>query len=1280
LRIILRILSILLFTISIALHGQVACGYGFSYTNNVVYTPIPNGNPTLILASGASTPNDASLISPTDEDIFPDQPIGFSFQFNGSSYTHCGVATNGWIWFGNVNPVKAAGMVVPFTNVLASETEIQGIVSALNADLEGRWTAGLANIRTRTSGTAPNRTFTIEWTNFKALDDAEGTGYCGENRNRFDFQIILEESSNSISFAYNTAPYCWQGYNQLFQVGLRGANRSDVHTRSIPAGNDSWSQSNLGLSNATAVIRSSSPVTIPAQNARFTFSPSAPQSLTWIGNSTNWNEPQNWNPSTVPNRCNDVIIPGGLSHYPELVGSIAANCANLRIDEGAAITFKETYSSFLSCFGSLMNNGVIINNTNSYLTLSGGEGKLIGGTGHFLGTDLFISANSDYSMQSDLVVRNLSINEGSALRMNDKVLDVFSIQQQGIIDQGTGVLVIEGDAASVLLTDSTFEENNGTTFFGNGEVWANHVDQIVPSIHYNHLWVKTKKDHSVQLGTNSDFSCKNLLFYNPGAPGGQARTQQNITVYGDFRLGIDSMPGTELILNHTINRVSGNGNFAMGSQDQLNISHTSSNQQAVLSGFSNPFFQGSVSYSSDNQQSLVKGTYNNLNINGSGQRFIHGQVNLKGILRLANGMLSTNDSLTLKSDSSSTALISGAGSGQIQGQVAAERYVSGTGTQEVFLSSAFTAITLDDFKNGIPVPGPEGISWQNMSSPAMWDYASGSEGNGWEERSSNSILQKMTGYRLIQTGGTTLLAKGLVNSGNQKIALEYNSNAGASTGFNLVGNPYPSPINWNLVATNLPSSISKSIYTTGKTDRYKGQYGTWLSLGNNEGLGVNGASAYVGMQEGFFVRAFAADTLRLNNNHRAEVTDIRAVSVPSSISFIRLSLVKEGKADETLIYYSSQANSNTAMDGKDAQKMTPAGAVSYWYSVKDSVQLAIQGRHTTEHADSIPLDIVVAQAGMHQIRLSDVVHFPMTAMVFLEDRQTNTFQNLRQQSEYSVSLPAGTISGRFFLHYRPGVQVNAIKEGCLGGDGQISLNNPTSTAWDAAVYNSNDSLIASHTALTGIWEIDQLKADEYRVHFTLNGQSLSTDEWITVAAGSGVNASFLASATEVKMEEEEVVFTNTTAGAQSIFWNFGDGTMLSGDVEVAHTFESAGTYQVVLTVGKDECSDTAVASIYVITITGIEEAGKTEKTGFTIYPNPATTVAWLKPDVKEPIKEVALALVDASGRIVLQKNYSSIQPGQLIELPVSQLAKGNYQVVLNGVGFRATNNLVVGGR
>lgn len=1280
----LKVLHTLIGILCFAIYSkaQVACGYQFEYSNNIPYQALPSGDGTIILASGAEDISNPNQVSPTDEDIFLNQSIGFPFTYNGSVYSSCGVSTNGWIWFGNNHPVKAAGVVIPFTNILYSDNQIEGIVSALNGDLEGRWTSDLASIKTRTLGSPPQREFIIEWNNFKALDDAEGTGFCGENRNRFDFQIILQEENNKISFAYRASEYCWQGYEQYFQVGLRGSDRSDIHTRSISPGQNTWATSAQGFNTSTVVIQSSTPITIPAEQARFSFYPGEAPEMTWLGVNDNWHNPNNWNTGNIPGRCNNIIIPGGLSYYPHLRGSSPATCKNLIIQSGGALTLNEDYNSFLSCFGNLVNDGVIINNTNSYITLAGAGENYIGGGGHFIGSDLFLTAESEYHLQNDLVIRNLSINNGASLYLEDYVLDVFSIIQSGIINQGNGILVIEGGASSVQLTDSTFQESNGTTFFGNGEVWSLLVNQTVPSITYNNLWVRTKKNFDVQLGSSSDFTCKSLMFYNPGEAGGIAKTNRNINVLQNLKLGIDSLPGTLLELNHSINSIGSNGQFDMGKEDALAITHAPATLQPAISGYQSPTFAGQVSYNSGSAQTVINGNYTNLTINGSGTRTITGKVNLKGVLTLNNGVLQTNDSLSLKSDSLGTGLVSGRGSGVLEGDLESERYIHGSGLQEVLISSPFDGLQIIDYESAIPIPGPDGISWMEDESPVIWEYKSYEVNSqfteGWYSVGASRTMHSGMGVKTSLEGGSVLKIKGAAVSGAVSIPVLANGNQGEFSGYNLIGNPYPSPINWNTISNSTPVSISKSFHRKGSGNLYNGTYATWLSLGANEGLGINGASQYIGVQEAFFVKAFENDTIELNNSVRADIVNVHSVNISNSISYIKLSLNNDASKDETLIYFKEDVNNDEALDGQDAPKISPPINHSSFFSRKDNIKLGIQGRAASHQADSIPLGMQISESGYYQIRLSEFIHFPATAMVFLEDRLHGTFQNMRQNGEYEVYLNDGEINDRFFIHYRPGVTTQAIKEGCEGNDGQITLNNPTATLWDVNVYNSLDSLIGIRSEFTGNWVLEELPADEYRINFLLSGQNVEIDEWVQVEEGSGITASFTASLTEVKQDEEEVVFTNTTPDAQSIFWEFGNAMMVSGEEEVSHIFTEPGNFPVVLTATKDECADTAQITIHVITITGIED-GTSPVEKFTLFPNPASSIAYIKPANEETLRDVEYVLVDASGRIVMQRRINILPPGETLELQVSELTNGAYEVVLSSGKFRGVSRLIVQG-
>jgi hypothetical protein len=1260
--------------------SQVACAYRYSFDTSSPFTFLPESNPTITLASGAEQPGNPDWISPTDEDFFPQQEIGFPFQFNLQTYSRIGVATNGWIWFGNTNPVKVAGVIIPFTNILTADTEIEGIISALNNDLEGRYTGETATIRTRLDGIAPNRKFTIEWRNFKALDDAEGTGYCGDARNRFDIQITLEENSNAIRFSYNTAAYCWQGYSQLFQTGFRGSNARDVHARQVlPEGNTSWSNSSQGSSLSTVAFRSTSPITFPPANAQFIFTPGTPETSSWIGINNDWFNPSNWSNNAVPGRCNDVLIPSGKSHYPELSGNKGAFCKNLTIAQGAGLSIQQNYTSFLTCYGNLINEGSIVNNSSSYLSLAGNESNYFGGLGDYSTCDLFITANAHYKLSNDVILRNLFINEGASLSLENQLLNVFAIVQHGHLYQQNGILVLEGDPSAVVLTDSTFHAGNGTTFFGNGEIWTPFTNQTIPSIAYHNLWIRTNKGHTVEIGTNAEVTCHNLMFYNPGEPGGKAKTTRNVIVAGNLSMGIDSLPGTELELSYRVVRPDGTGIFRMGGNDEIIISH--SGNETAIAGFGAPEFKGTVSYVSEQQQQVIRGSYNHLNIRGNGQRQANGKIQLKGILALQGGQFNTADSLILVSDSLGTGLISGQGNGTIQGQVESERYMTGVGPQWALIAPLMEDQKAGDFGASLPLIGPDGSLWDANPTSTLWNFSSDNQSNfqaGWSSTINSSFnLLKGSGYLAQTTGNQVLRVKGLVFSGNLAVKLNPGATESQQLGWNLIGNPYPSPINLNKVYTTNSNHILPSFSALAKGNRYSGRYAVWLRLNENEGIGINGASRYVASQEAFFTKAIANDSLRFNNNQRADIVKIVPETGNTLFPYIRFSLFQNEQADEALIYFKPNTSPGYS-PLSDALKPPVMGGQFAMYTLKGDEKLAIHSRKELLQTDTIPLATESVSAGIFQFRLSEFHKIPATTIIWLEDRQNGTLVNLKQNPQTQVTLPEGVHSGRYYLILTPGILASSFRESCEGGDGRVRLQNNGSNAWDVSIFNETDEFMGQKPALTGTHEFLNLPAGEYRIHYELNdGVSMQIDEWIQVDEGFMIDAIMSVSETEVKEPNQTLVFTCTSEHAESWYWNMGDGQMLSGSSVIEHIYEEPGLYTTILTVTRNECSDTASINIYVldVTSTGNLEVDLSPQAG--LYPNPARTESYLDLKNKEPLKDIELAIVDRSGKLVFSKLYGYISPGEQLHLELNNLSAGTYEIVLNGIEYRSNARLVV---
>ncbi len=89
-------------------------------------------------------------------------------------------------------------------------------------------------------------------------------------------------------------------------------------------------------------------------------------------------------------------------------------------------------------------------------------------------------------------------------------------------------------------------------------------------------------------------------------------------------------------------------------------------------------------------------------------------------------------------------------------------------------------------------------------------------------------------------------------------------------------------------------------------------------------------------------------------------------------------------------------------------------------------------------------------------------------------------------------------------------------------------------------------------------------------------------------------------------------------------------------------------------------------------VTDLEQTFK----GFSIYPNPATTVATVEIQL-EATSDVQLRLVDMSGKELAARNYGAVQTSSTIQLNTLDLNAGVYLVELTVNGQRMTKRLVI---
>jgi hypothetical protein len=99
-----------------------------------------------------------TALFPTNwDDNVQNLTLPFSFQFNGASYTAINVSSNGFITFGATAPTTTGYAPISGT------TAYSGAISALGRDLIV--SAAAETCTYTTLGTAPNRTFVVQWNN-----------------------------------------------------------------------------------------------------------------------------------------------------------------------------------------------------------------------------------------------------------------------------------------------------------------------------------------------------------------------------------------------------------------------------------------------------------------------------------------------------------------------------------------------------------------------------------------------------------------------------------------------------------------------------------------------------------------------------------------------------------------------------------------------------------------------------------------------------------------------------------------------------------------------------------------------------------------------------------------------------------------------------------------------------------------------------------------------------------------------------------------------------------
>ena len=413
-------------------------------------------------------------------------------------------------------------------------------------------------------------------------------------------------------------------------------------------------------------------------------------------------------------------------------------------------------------------------------------------------------------------------------------------------------------------------------------------------------------------------------------------------------------------------------------------------------------------------------TINNLIINNNAGVALLGPLNITGSLLISNGSLASDGNITLNSSATGTALIDGSGTGQVTGNVTMQRYLP-TSFGYKYLSSPFQAATVNELGDDMNLAA---------SFPSVYRYDESRVGSGWVSYINPvNLLNPMQGYSVnfysSPIVANTVDITGTVNNGPLSVTL-FNNNRTYTQGFNLVGNPYPSPINWDAAGwtkTNIDNALY--FFKASLTDQYGGTYSSYVNGISSDGI----ANAIIPSMQGFFIHVSngtypVTGVLGFTNSVRVTnpAPPFFKSAKASPVLLVRISATYSddpASEDPAVVYFDE--NGTEDLDySLDALKLFNTDlTIPNIYSVTSSnIRLSISALPLmTTSSYVVPLGLKANRDGTVVIKLKDAEEGLATGGIFLTDAVTGAKQDLLGGNQYSVSLVKGEYLNRFWLNF-----------------------------------------------------------------------------------------------------------------------------------------------------------------------------------------------------------------------------------------------------------------------
>ena len=500
---------------------------------------------------------------------------------------------------------------------------------------------------------------------------------------------------------------------------------------------------------------------------------------------------------------------------------------------------------------------------------------------------------------------------------------------------------------------------------------------------------------------------------------------------------VSSNPQSIPAVNYYSLKLSGAGAKTAGGS--FSVAGNFTNNSTFNAGSYAVVFNGTGSVQSVNGSSVTK--FNNIIIQSPAVVTMASQQQISNVLTIQSGAtLNAGGNLTLLATSPTvTASIANLTGATLNGNVTIQKYIYSSKRIYRYLSSPVSNARISGWQASIPITGtfsnPSTGAGMNSTTPSLFVYTESSAGLrdvGYTAYpasglSSAATIARGRGYAIFVRDNAdrpqVVSLTGAPYRGNISMPVTYTATTGgtAEDGWNLIGNPYPSSIDWSLVDASDRVGIDNAIYYLDNNNASP-VYRTFVN-----GIGVNCSNGVISSSQGFWVKANAASpSLTLHETHKT-TTAVSMYRTAANKEILRIkldSITGDTYLDETVVAFQEDATMDFDTE-LDAYKLFDAYHPALGSYQQNASILAVNT--IAANADTIGLFTHNVKAGEYRLSVPEY-SINNSYNVYLLDQESEKKLPIHENFSYTYSVDAAhlTATDRFQLVLTPALTTSVF--------------------------------------------------------------------------------------------------------------------------------------------------------------------------------------------------------------------------------------------------------------